>query len=676
MKQFRLLLTILTLLVVGSMNTWAKTITLSSFTATFASMDANISYSAAQGGGTSAPSINDGEIRLYQNSKGTGGGTITIKAAEGCTIQSVTIGSSMATKVAYTLDASTTKSTTTSVIANGRFTASDLSASSITFYCMGTNKDSRLYVNYLSVTYSSSKTNVSVNQILTGVKEKEGNPTTVEKAAEEVTFYYEAETGYELPDATGVSVKIGTTILTENDDYMWTKETGKLWIVSLYNAFSDDINITITGVKKAAQKLTLKWSENGKTTTTQIDEGSAIGTLPTDPSAPSGCSDKVFVGWTTTNIGATPTNDKPDFITANTKPTGNTTYYAVFATETTSEGAIEKITQTLQYDTWTYSGTTTDKTSYRLFGKDSYVESAAFELSTLSKVVVYGGTFGGSSYNAITIAGVVNGTTSTTWKSGIVSGSSQTGSNTFTSTTTLSGNGTLRIISGSGNGSSQGIRISKVEIYTKGSVISYTDYITECIDCTAPTEALALTLSQETANLGQDGNAVVTFSTTGGNGAAVTYAVTPTTGATLNGTTVTFTQEGTYTLTASQTYTTTNGTTYCGGTDSKKIVITKTPTLYFTTTPADPIVFGTVECGGNTPLTDKQTISLRGYNLTSDVTVTVTGDYKIAGTESAELADYTTSLTLQKDAVSSSSASVYVISTPPPCRAAVPQRGR
>ena len=168
-----------------------------------------------------------------------------------------------------------------------------------------------------------------------------------------------------------------------------------------------------------------------------------------------------------------------------------------------------------------------------------------------------------------------------------------------------------------------------------------------------------------TINIGQDGNAVVTFSTTGGNGTAVTYAVTPPTGATLNGTTVTFTQEGTFTLTASQTYTTTNGTTYCGGTDSKKIVITKTPTLYFTTAPANPIVFGTVECGGNTPFENKQTISLRGYNLTGDVTVTVTGDYKIAGTESTALADYTTSLTLPKDAVSGLSASVYVISAPP-----------
>ncbi len=572
----------------------------------------------------------------------------------------------MATKVAYTLGTSTTKSTTASVTANGKYTTSDLSASSITFYCMGNSKTSRLYVNYLSVTYSSSKTNVSVNHTLTGVKEKADNPTTIQKTDDAATFYYEAETGYELPDIEGVVVKIGATTISE-DDYIWDKTTGELMIMPT-GGFSDDINITITGVKKAAQKLTLTWSENGKTTTTQIDEGSAIGTLPATPSAPSGCSDKVFVGWTTTNNGATPTNDKPEFITANTIPTGNTTYYAVFATETTSEGATEKITQTLQYDTWTYSGTTTDKTSYRLFGNGSYVESAAFELSTLSKVVVYGGTFGGSSYNAITIAGVVNGTTSTIWKSGTVSGSSQTGTNTFTSTTTLSGKGTLRIISNSGDGSKQGIRISKVEIYTKGSVISYTDYITECVDCTAPTEALALTLSQETANLGEDGTAQITFGTTGGNGTAVTYAVTPTTGATLSGTTITFTQAGTYTLTASQSYTTTNGTTYCGGTDSKKIVITKTPTLYFTTTPADPIEFPEVECGGNTPLSQKQQISVQGYNLTGDVSVTVAGDYKIARTASAALSEYTTELTLPKisnGTINSTYTTVYVLSTPP-----------
>lgn len=700
MKQFRLLLTILTLLAVGSMNTWAETITLSSFTAKSASMDANISYSTAQGGGTAAPKIADNTIYLYQNSKGTGGGTITITAAEECTIQSVTIGSSMATKVAYTLDASTTKSTTTSVTANGTFTASDLSASSITFYCMGKDKNSRLYVNYLSVTYSSSKTNVSVNQTLTGVKEKEGNPISVEKTAEEVTFYYEAETGYELPDATGVSVKIGTTTLTENDDYTWTKETGELWIASLYNAFSDDINITITGVKKAAQKLTLKWSENGKTKTTQIDEGSAIGTLPADPSAPSGCSDKVFVGWTATNIGATPTNNKPDFITANTVPAGNTTYYAVFAIE--SIGATP--TKFAVGDVGNYAIVAyNDNAPYALptnptvnSGKIKALPITVSETNgvkyiatsdaegftwTIAKATSGYTIFDGAKYiyhskggsDGTDLAYGADGTTYT-W--------SFTADGNYIKMAAINGTTTNNrgmLFNGTTIG---GYSLSNWNSYNKTMILPigggtiYKEYVSECINCTDPATPLTLNIADAegttkdadgnaTINIGQDGNAVVTFSATGGNGAAVTYAVTPTTGATLNGTTVTFTQEGTFTLTASQTYTTTNGTTYCGGTDSKKIVITKTPTLYFTTIPADPIEFGTVECGGNTPLENKQSISLRGYNLIGDVTVTVTGDYKIADTESAAWEDYATSLTLQKDAVSGSSASVYVISTPP-----------
>lgn len=155
-----ILITVLTLLAVGGINTWAATIELSSFSSTSASMDANISYTTAKGGGTSNPTINSGEIRLYQNSSGTGGGTITITAGNGCTIQSIVIGSSMATKVAYTLDASTTKSTSATLAKNGKYTVSNLSVSSITFYCMGTSSSSRLYVNYLSVTYGSSKTNV------------------------------------------------------------------------------------------------------------------------------------------------------------------------------------------------------------------------------------------------------------------------------------------------------------------------------------------------------------------------------------------------------------------------------------------------------------------------------------------------------------------------------------
>ena len=131
--------------------------------------------------------------------------------------------------------------------------------------------------------------------------------------------------------------------------------------------------------------------------------------------------------------------------------------------------AEETLSQTLTYDTWTYSGSTTNKSSYRLFHKDSYIESTEFDLSTLSKVVVYGGTFGGTSNNSLTIGDGTN-----TWKSVTVSGSSQTGVNTYTNGTSLSGIGKLRITSNSGKASSNGVRISKVEIYTTGGV-TYTD---------------------------------------------------------------------------------------------------------------------------------------------------------------------------------------------------------
>ena len=129
------------------------TVTMTSFSATSASMDNNVSYTTAKGGGTSAPAVNSNQIRLYQNSAGTGGGTITITAKDGYKLSSVTIGSSMATSVSYTIESSTTKSTKANVSANGKYTVDDINATSITFYCMGTSSSSRLYVNYLSATY-------------------------------------------------------------------------------------------------------------------------------------------------------------------------------------------------------------------------------------------------------------------------------------------------------------------------------------------------------------------------------------------------------------------------------------------------------------------------------------------------------------------------------------------
>lgn len=156
------------------------TATQTSFTATKADNiggDKNLSYSTAQGGGTVAPKVVNNVIQLYQNSNGKAGGTITIKSIDGVVIKSVTIGSSMKTSVAYTIDNSTTKSANSSLNENGKYTVPNLTASSITFYCMGADKKSRLYVNYLSVTYSIEGSNKT--------------PTTLSFANSETSFTYD-----------------------------------------------------------------------------------------------------------------------------------------------------------------------------------------------------------------------------------------------------------------------------------------------------------------------------------------------------------------------------------------------------------------------------------------------------------------------------------------------------
>ena len=155
-----------------------KTVKLTSFTATSASMDSVVKYSTAKGGGTSDPAVNSNEIRLYQNANGTGGGTLTLTAATGYKLSGAVIGSSMATSVAYTTDSNTTKLNKKSISANGKYTLTDLDCSSVTFYCMGNDKNSRLYVNYLEATWTDgNETAATADAFLAAVNAIPANPT-------------------------------------------------------------------------------------------------------------------------------------------------------------------------------------------------------------------------------------------------------------------------------------------------------------------------------------------------------------------------------------------------------------------------------------------------------------------------------------------------------------------
>lgn len=295
----------------------------------------------------------------------------------------------------------------------------------------------------------------------------------------------------------------------------YTVSSGSAEVVQNGNKFTvtPSSNCTITIHFEAIPTHTVTFSVNGSTTSQSVEEGAAI----TFPNNPDNISGKSFVGWTTATISGT-TNTAPTFVNSCTMGESDITYYAVFAdiVKTYSESETEK-TQSLVYDDWTYSGTTTDKTSYRLFSENAYIVSGTFDLSILKQVDVYAGTFGtlDNDKKKVTVrAG------ETTWGTATLSTNSQSTKNEITSSVSLSGNGQLHIVAGGGDGSNSGIRISKVEIYTK-KVLStnISNYCTTVVitysvtydgngatSGTVPTDDTAYTSGQSVTVLGNTGN--------------------------------------------------------------------------------------------------------------------------------------------------------------------------
>lgn len=268
----------------------------------------------------------------------------------------------------------------------------------------------------------------------------------------------------------------GTTITaTPNTGYRvsltnpYIVTSGTATVIQNDNLFSvtPSSNCVVTINFEAIPTHTATFSVNGIATSQDYLENEAI----TFPDNPSDINGKTFVGWVSSTI-VEPTDEVPTFVTSATMGSSDITFYAVFANSEFGS-PIETKAQTLQYDDWSYHGDTSDKDSYRLFGDGSYIESALFDLSKLSKVIVYGGTYGGSSFNSLTIGDGIN-----VWKSGTVSGSSNTGTNTFTDGTTLSGTKKLRITATAGNGTATGLRISKVEIFVTTLSVVYSQYCT------------------------------------------------------------------------------------------------------------------------------------------------------------------------------------------------------
>lgn len=316
----------------------------------------------------------------------------------------------------------------------------DVSITGSKFYCGTTNNYAQFYANGTIKIIPDE--GVVITKIVFGVTSTNYNGGTISPSTGEVV------TANNTVTWTGFASSAFT--LTNPKQIRWTQ-----------------ITVTYTH----AEKHTATFSVNGITTTQDFAENASI----TFPDEPNDILGKTFVGWIETTIDGT-TNEVPSFVTSATMRSTDVTYYAVFATAHESDEPVETMAQTLQYDTWSYSGTTTDRNTYRLFGNGSYIESAPFDLSKLSKVIVYGGTFGGSSNNSLTIGDGTN-----IWKSVTVSGSNNTGINTYTDGEALTGTNKLRITATAGNGTTSGLRISKVEIFISEPSFVYSDYCTTVV---------------------------------------------------------------------------------------------------------------------------------------------------------------------------------------------------
>lgn len=152
-----------------------RTATISSFSTTSGNFTNNtdISFEAFQGGGTTPPAINNSALRLYQGS--SSGGYVTISGVSGVNIQSITLYTSStyaSTTVGYSVDGGAAPASGKSVARNSSYTIDGLNNQSVSIYCLGTTKETRLEIAQIVVKYT--KENITLSSIaLSGDYQKE-----------------------------------------------------------------------------------------------------------------------------------------------------------------------------------------------------------------------------------------------------------------------------------------------------------------------------------------------------------------------------------------------------------------------------------------------------------------------------------------------------------------------
>ena len=313
-----------------------ETTEVTSGSTTYASWSGKTATSSAVYAGNSAGSNNAIQLRSDKNTSGivttTSGGKITHVEVEW---QSATItdrkldiyGRNVAYSAATDLYSTSTQGTKLGSITCG--TSTELEITGDYEYIGLRSNSGAMYLASVTITWSSaggssSHTDYTTTcQEVTGIALSGSYPTTF------IQF-----------DAFSFAGGIVTATL-ENGT---TQDVTELATFSGYNM--DEVGVqtvTVTYMGQTAKyeitinqsdRWRLTWNVSGKTNTgaspIYVQKDSAIGTLPI-PEVPAACAGKTFMGWTESNV-VNSDGSGITYITKETVPTANTTYYAVFAT--------------------------------------------------------------------------------------------------------------------------------------------------------------------------------------------------------------------------------------------------------------------------------------------------------------------------------------------------------
>ncbi|GEM_PF-2045919 len=383
------------------------------------------------------------------------------------------------------------------------------------------------------------------------------------------------------------------------------------------------------GTATVVKPYTITWSTPDGTTTTTVVPGDKV-VLPT--TTPKSCSSTYtnFVGWFTEAAGGegNPSTTKPATqVTAETIPTGDATYYAVFS-DATGGGALEKVTSINNGDIIYLA---TSPTGEGVTGADGNKDA------TVSSTI--------SEWMPFTVKTVTKGFTLLNGTQGVVVASKSFKLGTSPTTLTFNSDGYFTFTA-SGEVYCLFKQQTYYRCYETANIGEYTQffmykagssatgYISSC--CNDPA-VVSVKPAAATINLDENGQATTTVRCTqqGGGTGKWAYAVTPAT-ATFDGTTFTATAADTYTLTA--TY-----TENCPKSGTATITVTKNPV--FGTATIDQSTFA-VSCGDTTAMNSAATITLgTNYNLTKAVTVTAPEGFLVS-TNKTDKTKYAASVTL------------------------------